>query len=238
MRPLLLPLLARLLAATLLLTLPATAAARLGEPDPWPSFAENGGLLQPGEHAVLLYLDAELLLPPVMAGYRLGLLHWLELGLDVGGNRGVVQGFVQCRAKLYESEKTRRFFAGARLRTGPKDHRLTLGNDALVFDDRGWVMVGELSGALRLGRRLELALYLSSIFYAEVDIRSPARQTDLFWVPLSAGLEYRGENGVSVFAELGPVWMINGTETDKGLLYEGSWFPVGQIGMAIRLPSS
>ncbi len=213
----------------LLLAAPATA-----EPIPSPPLVENGGMLGAGDRAFVIYLDAELLIPPLMVGYRHGVLPWLELGLDVGGSTGLVQGLAHARARLYESPRSRRIFIGARLRTGPKIHELRL-SDGLIFDDRGWIFAAELALAVRLGARRRTALYLGATFYAEVDLRTPARQTDLFLVPASLGIERLVGRGVSVFAEIGPVWMINGTETADEVLYQGSWFPVGQFGFAVRL---
>ena len=90
---------------------------------------------------------------------------------------------------------------------------------------------------MRLGDRRQLALYLSPMIYADVDLRTdPRRQTDLYLAPATVGFELLLGRGASVFAEIGPVWGINGTETNKGVLYEGDWFPVGQLGAAVRFP--
>jgi hypothetical protein len=221
-----------------LLAAPGPASARPGpqtEPLPSPSMVENGGILNRGQHAVVLYLDAELLLPPITAGYRYGVLSWLELGLDVGANEGLIQGLLHARARLYESPRSRRLFVGLRVRTGPKYHLLEL-SQKILFDDRSWVVAGELSLAVRLGDRRQLALYLSPMFYADVDLRTPQRQTDLYLAPATVGFELLLGQGASVFGEIGPVWGINGTETHRGKLYEGDWFPVGQLGVAVRFP--
>lgn len=201
---------------------------------PSPSLVENGGMVGHGASAMVLYLDAELLLPPLTVGFRHGLFPWLELGIDVGAHKGLIQGLVHAKVRIYESPISRRFFLGARLRTGPKFHQLQL-SEELIFDDLGWVLAGSVAVAVRFGSRRQAAIYLSSIFYAEVDLHTPTRQTDLFWVPASVGLEYLLGRGVSVFFELGPVWMINGTETADQVLYDGAWFPVGQLGVAVAI---
>ncbi|MFN2169484.1 MAG: PEP/pyruvate-binding domain-containing protein, partial [Anaerolineae bacterium] len=133
--------------------------------------------------------------------------HKVDL-LDLGANQGLIQGLLHARVRLYESPASRRLLAGLRLRTGPKYHDLEL-SDHLVFDDQSWVVAGELSFAVRLGDRRQLALYLSPMIYADVDLRTdPRRQTDLYLAPATVGFELLLGRGASVFAEIGPVWGI------------------------------
>lgn len=214
---------------TLVSILPGSDAAA----EEGPSFVENGGTIREGQHALLLYADAELLLPAVMVGNRFGLRPWLEVGLDAGGSYGLFQALIQLKARLFES-RGGRFFWGLRFRTGYKYHDWAP-SDELVFDDRGWIMAWEHALAVRLGSRRAIALYLSSLLYVDLDLRRPERQDDLYVGPLTLGLEAMIGERLSFFFEAGFVISVNGTETDRGLLYEGDLFPTGQLGLAYRL---
>ena len=214
----------------LLLLAPGSSAAE--EPADTPSFVESGGLLNRGQHAVVLYLDAELLAPPVTVGYRHGVLRWLELGLDVGANTGLLQVLAHTRLQLLQSA-SRRLFWGLHLRSGYKTHHFSIG-ETVVADDTSWVTAAEHCLGLRLGQARRHVLYLETQVYVDIDLRTPRRQTDYYLAPASLGYEAMITRWSSVFVELGFVISLNGTETHAGLLYEGDLFPMGQVGAAVR----
>jgi len=215
---------------TLLSSLAPVARAEPGPGEPAASFVAGGGILQRGAHALVLTIDAELLLPPIMLGYRYGLLDGLELGAEAGGDQGLFQALLSAKRRLVERDGG---YWGLRLRTGFKTHDWSSG--AIVFDDRSWVVSLEHVAALRLGQRRSLALYVNSFVYLDIDLRTPQRQTDVYLAPASLGLEARLGRRFSAFLELGFAIGLNGTQTHTGLLYVSDIFPIGKLGLGLLL---
>lgn len=193
------------------------------------SFVAGGGILARGAHALVLTVDAELLLPPIMLGYRHALADGLELGAELGGDKGLFQALLAAKGRLVERDGG---YWGLRARTGYKLHDFSSGE--IVFDDNSWIVSLEHVAAVRLGQGRALALYVSSYLYLDIDLRSPRRQTDVYVAPASLGLETR-HGRLAVFVEVGFGIGLNGTETDRGLLYVSDLFPIGKLGLGLLL---
>lgn len=217
------------LATLSLLTAAAPADAQIPSDDEPRSFVA-GGILKQGDHAVVLAVDAELLLPPLMLGYRHGLLDGLELGAELGGDKGLFLALVTAKKRLVERNGG---YWGLRLRGGYKSHDWSAGE--IVFDDESVVISLEHAAALRLGQRRDMALYINSFVYFDIDVRSPQRQTDVYLAPASLGFEALLGSHFSVYIELGFAIGLNGTETYKGKLFVSDIFPIGEIGLALVL---
>ncbi len=182
-------------------------------------------------HAFSLTVDAELLLPPILLGYRYAFHPRLELGWDLGGNYGLFEVLLHAKTRFLETAD-HRFFWGSRLRTGYKDHHWSSAGEAIVFDDRSWVFSFDNILAYRLGRQRNKAFYLNTTFYIDLDLRTPHRQTDFYLVPAALGYEMNLALHFNIFVELGLGIALNGTETYKGVLYKGDLFPLGKLGGA------
>ena len=219
-----------LLATLTLLTAAAPAGAQTPSDGEARSFVAGGGILNQGAHAVVLAVDAELLLPPLMLGYRYGLLDGLELGGELGGDKGLFQALITAKKRLVERGGG---YWGLRLRAGYKTHDWSFGE--IVFDDTSAVVSLEHAAALRLGQRRDMALYINSFVYLDIDLRSPQRQTDVYLAPASLGFEALLGSHISVYIELGFAIGLNGTETYRGTLFVSDIFPIGEIGLALVL---
>lgn len=210
----------------LLLLLQAGRAAALEET----SFVAGGGILARGAQAMVLTLDAELLLPPLMLGYRYGILEDWEVGAEIGGDKGLFQALLTAKRRLVERQGG---YWGLRTRAGYKTHDWSAGE--IVFDDRSVVVSLEHVAALRLGRARTMALYVNTFVYFDIDLRTPRRQTDIYLSPASVGFEALLGRRVSLFIEVGFGIGLNGTETNRGLLYVSDIFPIGELGLALLL---
>lgn len=198
-----------------------------------PSFVQNGGMINKNEHAVISYVDALVLPPAVMVGYRYGILYWWDVGVDVGGDYGVFQALFHTKMEMFKTRKSERFFWGVRLQTGYKYHVATFSED-VVFDDVSWITSLETTVSFRFREARDRTLYLTTLFYIDRDLRTPTRQTDYYVAPAILGFEMIFNTYWNFFAEAGWVYSINGMETYKGVLYAGQGFPVVKIGVALR----
>ena len=198
-----------------------------------PSLVSAAGTIASGDHALVVTLDGQVLLPALMLGYRYGAADWLELGIDVGASVGLFQSFAQAKAAIYRSPGER-IFVGARLYSGYKIHDYEIGS--IIADDNSWGSAIEPSLAVRFGDRKRRALYFSALFYVDFDLRSPRRQTDLYLLPAIVGFESLIGTRFNFYVEAGLALSLNGTETPKGVLYAGDAFPVVKAGLAWRIP--
>jgi hypothetical protein len=198
-----------------------------------PSFVSDAGTLNKNEHAVLFTINGDVLPPALMVGYRYGLYYWWDIGLEVGGDYGVFQALFHTKFENWKTIDTERFYWGARLNTGYKQHQPDL-TDQMYFDDNSWVYELTNTLSLRFGREMRRAFYLNTSFYIDQDIRGEGRQTDYYFRPAVLGFETVLKKHGNFFLEAGVVWSINGMETDRGVEYDNSWFPVARLGFAIR----
>ncbi len=203
-----------------------------------PSFIRGGGMLNKREHALVFYLDGDLIPQPLMIGYRYGLLYWIDVGLDIGADYGAAQALAHFRIENIKTRRSEAFFWANAFKFGYKHHAIDLQDD-LRFDDDGLVLSVENSLAYRLGEERRSVLYLLSTFYVEWDMHANTdRQTDLYLIPASLGIEAMVGDHANFFLELGMAYSINGTEfADGSTLYEGDWFPVFKLGTALRTGS-
>lgn len=74
-------------------------------------------MLNKNEHALLLYLDGDILPPTVMLGYRYGLFYWWDVGADVGGDNGVFQALACTRMENFKARKTKPLSRGKQPKT-------------------------------------------------------------------------------------------------------------------------
>ena len=199
-----------------------------------PSFVRGGGMPNKREHMMLLYADGDVIPQPLMLGYRYGLLYWWDVGFGVGADYGIFQAWVHTRFENIKTRESERFFWGTAIRAGYKWHDLTISED-VQFDDKSIITIVENTFALRLGEARRRVLYLNSTFYADFDLHTPRRQTDLYVMPAGLGFETMVGEHASFFLEAGMTYSINGMElADGSKLYEGDWFPVFKIGTALR----
>jgi hypothetical protein len=107
--------------------------------------------------------------------------------------------------------------------------------DNLYFDDNSWVYDFQNGFAFRFGQKKEKAIYLTTRFYIDQDMRSANLRNDYYFMPGIVGFEtIIGKYG-NFFVDAGAAWSINGMETpDRGVLYEGDWFPIMKLGFAVR----
>lgn len=193
----------------------------------------NGGVLNAGETAYIFYIDGQLFPPVPMLSVQHGLTYWATLGVDVGGGYGTFQALLHARLENLPPIGNHRFFWGGHVRTGYKQQVLDLGPN-LAYDDVSWILTYENTFSIRVGPQRRHVLYLDTIFYADFDLLRRGRQVDLFLLPAVLGYEFVIGDQWNFFVEAGFVWCINGTETPRGLLYEGDLFPVATIGFANR----
>lgn len=193
----------------------------------------NGGVLNPGETAWVVYLDGQLLPPALMLSVQHGVSYWITLGADLGGGYGIFQALLRVRMENMPPLWNHRFFWGGHIRTGFKQHQIDLGQ-GLAFDDLSWIITYENSFALRLGAERRHILYLDTVFYADFDITRRDRQVDLYLMPVMLGYELVVDEHYNFFVELGMGYSFNGTETSQGLLYARTWFPMAALGFAYR----
>ncbi len=232
----------------------STASAQdIGRPDPpadgpaakeatikQPSFVEAGGQLRKNEHAFLLYTDAKYLPAPIMAAYHYGIFYWWEMGLDVGGNYGFLQALIHLKMENFKTKRTEFFYWGFVYDTGIKrndinmSRNLTFDGKDLYADDRSWVHILKNSFGFRLGHNKQRVVYLVTELYIDQDLHTPRRQNDFYLSPANLGFETAVGDVASFFVEGGAIWAINGMETEDGVKYEGDWFPVLKIGLALR----
>ena len=198
-----------------------------------PSFVSSGGMLAKNEHAFITYVDATVLPPAIMAGYRYGIFYWWDIGLEVGGNNGVFQALLHFKMENFKNFKTESFFWANRIKTGYKYHVHDYTDD-LLFDDKSWIVLVDNSFGFRLGEKREQVIYLTSAVYFDIDLRTPRRQTDYYVMPAVVGFETMVGKFGSFFVEAGVAVSINGMETRVGVLYEGAVFPVMTLGVAVR----
>ncbi len=199
------------------------------------SFVSNGGMIKENEHAVVAYIDADLLPPAVMLSYQYGIFYWLTLGFDIGGDYGAFMALLKVKQEMSRTRDNDKFFWGWHIRTGFKQNQVEL-SDNLVFDDLSYIIVFENTVALRPGqaKHQRQVVYLNSAFYFDFDLSGEGRQVDYRIAPAVLGFETLiGEFG-NFFIEVGAAVSLNGTETDSGLVNDNRWFPVGKIGFAIR----
>jgi hypothetical protein len=199
-----------------------------------PSFVRGAGAVNKNEHAMLLYMDADVLPPALMAGYRYGMVYWWDIGLDVGGDAGVFQSIVRTRIENIKIRKTESFFWSNEYSAGFKYHSHTF-SDNVRFDDKSIVFSVDNSFAFRFKPDREKSLYLTTLFYVDYDLHTPRRQTDYYLLPAIAGFETMLGNHANFFVEAGMAYSINGMQFGDGtILYDKSWFPTLRIGMALR----
>jgi hypothetical protein len=205
------------------------------EPGPprQPSFVENAGLLNRNEHALLFFVDAELLPAAVMAGYRYGIFSWWDIGVDVGGNLGVLEALIHTKMLNFKTKKTEFFFWGFTFKTGYKYHKIDFSED-FIIDDKSWIYVFENSFSFRFGRDRRRSVFVTTKFYLDQDLHTPRRQNDFYLGPAHLGFETIIGKYTNFFVEAGVMWAINGMETADEVLYKGDWFPVMQMGFAAR----
>jgi hypothetical protein len=202
-----------------------------------PSFVRGAGLLNKNEHAVLLYMDGDLLPPGLMAGYRYGLLYWWNVGLDVGGDAGVFQAIMRTRIENIKLRKTESFIWSNEFSAGFKYHSFDFGNNAR-FDDRSLVATVDNSFAYRFKPARTKSVYLTTLFYVDYDLHSPRRQTDYYLMPVFVGFESMRGDHRNFFLELGAAYSFNGMQFGDGtILYDKSWFPVFRCGITLRTGS-
>ena len=202
-----------------------------------PSFVRGAGVINKREHALLLYMDGDVLPPAIMAGYRYGMWYWWNVGVDIGGDLGVFQALVRTRIENIKIRRTESFFWSNEFSGGFKYHQHDFGND-IRFDDRSLVAAVDNSFAYRFKPDRKKSLYLTSLFYVDYDLHTPRRQTDYYLLPAILGYETMLGDHTSFFAELGAAYSINGMEfADGTVLYEKGWFPVLRIGVAFRTGS-
>jgi hypothetical protein len=205
-----------------------------------PSFVEAGGQLRKNEHAFLLYSDAKYLPAPVMVAYHYGIFYWWEMGLDVGGNYGLFQALIHLKMENFKTKRTELFYWGFVYDTGFKindinmSRNLTFDGKDLYADDRSWVHELKNSFAFRFGQKKDKVVYLVTDFYIDQDLHTPRRQNDYYLSPANLGFETTVGGHASFFVEGGAIWAINGMETEGGVKYEGDWFPVLKLGLALR----
>jgi hypothetical protein len=198
-----------------------------------PSFVEKGGMMNKNEHAFILYADGAFLPPAIMLGYRYGINYWWEIGFDAGGDYGLFQALFHTKMEMFKTRKTELFFWALQLKFGYKYHKFELNKDN-YFDDKSLVLQLDNSLAIRLGKKRDKVLYYDTLFYVDIDLHSPRRQTDFYIGPVILGYEMMIGKFLSFFIEAGWIISLNGMETDKGLYYDGDSFPVGKIGIAFR----
>jgi len=199
-----------------------------------PSFVRGGGMPNKREHMVLLYADGDLIPQPLMVGYRYGLVYWWDVGFDIGADYGAAQALAHTRIENVKTRKSELFFWATAIKAGYKWHDLVISDD-VQFDDKSIVTIVENTFALRLGEARRRVLYLNSTFYADFDLHTPRRQTDLYVMPAGLGFETMIGEHASFFLEAGMTYSINGMElADGSVLYENDWFPVFKIGTALR----
>lgn len=195
--------------------------------------ARNGGILNAGETAYLVYVDAQLFPMPVMFSIQHGFTYWMTLGIDVGGGLGTFQALLHARLENLPPIGNHRFFWGGHIRTGYKQQSWDSGPE-LTFDDVSWILTYENTFSVRLGDSRRHVLYLDTIFYADFDVTRSDRQVDMYLIPASLGYEVVLGANWNFYIEAGFIYSINGTQTRYGTLYEGEFFPVGAIGFAYR----
>jgi hypothetical protein len=199
-----------------------------------PSFVRGAGVLNKKEHALLLYMDADVLPPALMAGYRYGLVYWWNIGADIGGDAGVFQSTVRTRIENVKLRKTESFFWSNEFAAGFKYHRFDFGKKAR-FDDRSCIVTVDNSFAWRFTPDRSKSVYLSTLFYMDYDLHTPHRQTDYYLMPAIIGYETMLSNYTNFFVEVTAAYSINGMELGDGtILYEKSWFPSLRLGIALR----
>jgi hypothetical protein len=214
-----------------------------------PSYVENAGNLNRNEHAVLFFVDAEVLPAAAMIGYRYGLLSWWDIGIAVGGNLGVLQALIHTKMINLKTKKTEFFWWGFTFKTGYKYHKIDWSDD-FIIDDKSWIYVFENPFAFRFGEKKEKAIFVTTKFYLDQDLHSPRRQNDYYLGPAHLGFEMVIGKHTNFFVEAGVMWSINGskvavvrpdavggqltTTRSVELKYKGDWFPVLQIGFAAR----
>lgn len=220
---------------------PAKEVVDAPPPPRQPSFVENAGNLNRNEHAVLLFVDAEVLPAAAMIGYRYGLLSWWDIGFDAGGNLGVFQALLHTKMINLKTKKTELFWWGFTFKTGYKWHQIDYGEN-FIIDDKSWIYVFENPFAFRFGKTREKALFLTTKLYIDQDLREPRRQYDYYLAPAHIGYEMVIGKYTNFFIEAGVMWSINGSEVEQEVngnreivnKYKGDWFPVMQIGFAAR----
>jgi hypothetical protein len=225
--------------ALLLFSAPSLAAeiqVRDYTPEGWvrqPSFVSNGGMLAKNEHAFIAYVDATVLPPAVMAGYRYGIFYWWDVGLEIGGSHGVFQALLHLKMENLKTFETELFFWANRIRTGFKHHEYGY-TDELLFEDRSWIFSFDNTFSFRLGSMRRQALYLTSTLYIDIDLHTPRRQTDYYVMPAMLGFETMIGSTANFFVEAGFAISLNGMQTHAGILYTGDLFPVATLGVAYR----
>lgn len=206
------------------------------EPGPprQPSFVENAGNLNRNEHAFLFFVDAELLPAAAMVGYRYGIFSWWDIGVDVGGNLGVLQALIHTKMLNFKTKKTEFFFWGFTFKTGYKYHNIDF-SEEFVINDKSWIYVFENPFAFRFGKERDKSLFITTKFYIDQDLHDQRRQNDYYLAPAHLGFETVIGKYTNFYVEAGVMWAINGTEMADGeVLYKGDWFPVMQMGFAAR----
>jgi hypothetical protein len=198
-----------------------------------PSFVSDGGTLNKNEHAVVFYLNADLLPPAAMVGYRYGLYYWWEIGADVGSSFGVFQALLHTKFENFRTLRSETFYWGMRFNTGFKHHKADFGEQAL-FDDHSWIYEITNTFSLRFGKGKRKNFYLNTSFYVDQDLHDPRRQTDYYLRAAALGFETVVSKFGNFFVDAGMILSINGMETTRGVLYEGDWFPVMRIGFGAR----
>ncbi len=202
-------------------------------------FVRNGGVLNQNEHALILYADADVLPPAIMLQYQYGLIWWMSIGLEIGGDLGVFQAMMLFDMEMFKT-RNNFFFWEFLIRTGYKYHNLYISED-LIFDDLSWVLSGEMAASFRLGKNKRHNLYYKFVYYVDFDLRGIGRQIDHYITPVMGGYEVLLPHNINFFIEIGWMYSINGQEVydpdilGTRILYAKSGFPVGKIGIAIRL---
>lgn len=199
-----------------------------------PSFVRGAGVLNKNEHALLLYIDGDVLPPGITAGYRYGMVYWWNIGVDMGGDAGVFQSLVRTRIENVKLRRTESFFWSNEFSAGFKYHQFDFGNTTR-FDDRSLIATIDNSFAWRFTPGRTKSVYLTTLFYIDYDLHTPRRQTDYYLMPAILGYETMLRDHANFFAEIAAAYSINGMELSDGtVLYNRSWFPSLRIGIALR----
>jgi hypothetical protein len=190
---------------------------------PIPPFAFFGGNLPRGRQAVLVYVDSELVPPPLVIGYRLGALDTIQIGIETAVNLNVFQVLLHTKLAPF-AYRNRIVDWTFEFDTGYKDNYYYYPPKDYQIDDLSWVYKFVETLIVRLGTSKKSALFFNSMVYIDRDLHQPRRQTDYYVSPISIGIEIAPSALMRVFLEARLLHSINGSDSGDKVIFEGEWW--------------